>query len=50
MKSKYDYLLQTSGSVSEVAEVLYPVSGLGPVGDAGNIYNLCKSEFHTFQE
>lgn len=46
MESRYQYLLKTSGTVDEVAEILYPVSGLGPVGDAGNIYNLCKDEMH----
>lgn len=46
MESRYQYLLKTSGTVDEVAEILYPVSGLGPVGDAGNIYNLCKNEMH----
>lgn len=46
MKSRYDMLLRPSGSISEVAEILYPISGLGPVGDAAGIYDLCKDEMH----
>lgn len=44
MNLQYHYLLQISGTVSDVAEMLYPVSGLGPVGDAARIYNLCIDE------
>ena len=47
MKSRYQSLLRTSGTSSEVAEFLYPVSGLGPVDDAANIFNLCKNEMHN---
>lgn len=47
MKSRCQSLLRNSGTPSEVAEFLYPVSGLGPVDDAANIYNLCKDEMHN---
>lgn len=46
MKSKYSNLLRASGSPSEVAEILYPSAGLGPVGKAGEIFKLCKAEIH----
>ena len=46
MKSRYQYLLRTSRTPSEVAEFLYPVSGMGPADDPGNIFRLCKDEMH----
>lgn len=46
MESRYNILMRPSGSISEVAEMLYPISGLGPVGSAADIYDLCKDEMH----
>ena len=46
MKTLYDSLLRASGTDAEVAEILYPVAGLGPVDDAGDIFALCKEEMH----
>ena len=44
MESHYNFLLRTSDSAVDLAEILYPVAGLGPVGSAGEVYERCKSE------
>lgn len=44
MKSLYNHLLRSAGAASDIAEMLYPVAGLGPVDDAGNVYAVCKEE------
>ena len=46
MKSPYSYLLQETRLAGEAAEILYPVTGLGPVDDASKIYDLCRQEMH----
>ncbi|MBR5299224.1 MAG: hypothetical protein IKU36_03115 [Bacteroidales bacterium] len=46
MKSPYSYLLQETRLAGEAAEILYPVTGLGPVDDASGIYDLCRLEIH----
>ena len=46
MESLYQSLEKTSVSAAEVAEILYPVAGLGPVDEAGNIYTACKDEMN----
>lgn len=46
MESLYQSLEKTSVSAAEVAEILYPVAGLGPVDDAGNIFAVCKDEMN----
>lgn len=46
MKSLYESPTKTSAQAAEVAEILYPVAGLGPVDDAGNIFTICKDEMH----
>lgn len=46
MESLCQSPVQTSATAAEVAEILYPVAGLGPVDDAGNIFTLCKDELN----
>ena len=46
MESLYQSPVQISATAAEVAEILYPVAGLGPVDNAGNIFTSCKDELN----
>lgn len=46
MESLYQSSEKTFATAAEVAEILYPVAGLGPVDEAGNIYTVCKDQMN----
>lgn len=46
MESLYQSSEKTCATAAEVAEILYPVAGFGPVDEAGNIYTVCKDEMN----
>lgn len=46
MESLYQSSENTCATAAEVAEILYPVAGLGPVDEAGNIYTVCKDQMN----
>ncbi len=46
MESLCQSSVKASATAAEVAEILYPVAGLGPVDDAGNIFTVCKEEMN----
>lgn len=46
MESLCQSPVQTCATAAEVAEILYPVAGLGPVDDAGNIFSSCQDKLN----
>ena len=46
MKSYHQLLLNDSRFASDVAEILYPVAGYGPVGEARAVFERCKDLAH----